>query len=150
MLPTKTRKKLEDFLMQDHGFVLDKIRQLAVEELKNKYKKAGQENHHISEKERDFYIISHNEELKRKCESLAKSAAEKIIPESNLCYLLKNIGFWSIFLVPMMYVIPTRLLEEFKKASMDEWNYDMLLAGGFSFIFLILFFIGAIFSILKK
>ena len=40
MLPTKTRKKLEDFLMQDHGFVLDKIRQLAVEELKNKYKKA--------------------------------------------------------------------------------------------------------------
>ena len=136
--------------MRDHGFVLDKIRQLAVEELKNKYKKAGQENHHISEKERDFYIISHNEELKRKCESLAKSAAEKIIPESNISYLLRNIGFWSIFLVPMLYVIPTRLLEEFKKASMDEWNYDMLLAGGFGFISLILFFIGAIYSILKK
>ena len=136
--------------MQDHGFVLDKIRQLAVEELKNKYKKAGQENHHISEKERDFYIISHNEELKRKCESLAKSAAEKIIPESNLCYLLKNIGFWSIFLVPMMYVIPTRLLEEFKKASIDEWNYDMVRAGGFGFISLFLFFIGAMFSSFKR
>lgn len=150
MLPTKTRNILEDFLMQDQGFVQDKIRQLAIEELKNKYKKAGQENHHISEKERDVYIIIHNEELKRKCKSLAKSAAEKIIPESNLCYLLKNIGFWSIFLVPMMYVIPTRLLEEFKKASMDEWNYDMLLAGGFGFISLILFFIGAIISIFKR
>ncbi|MDD6376994.1 MAG: hypothetical protein PUG27_04200 [Succinatimonas sp.] len=150
MFPSKIRKDLEDFLMQDTGFVQDKIRLLAIAELKNKYKKAGKEEHYLSEMEIDVYIVKNNNALKQKCRILANSVSEKIIPESNISYLLRNIGFWSIFLVPMMYVIPTRLLEEFKKASMDEWNYDMLLAGGFGFISLILFFIGAIISIFKR
>ena len=102
MSPNKARIRLRDYLLQQETYIHSLRQSIAKTNLQKKRAALGI-SAVVTQVDIDFYISTHYEKIE---EQLAESISDlvlKAIPDSQIIFILKNIGVLAIFLLPPLY-----------------------------------------------
>ena len=104
MSPSAQRKKLKDFLLEKTHLYDDIYSDVA----KEKFQKIS--GHLTVIPSLDEYILGHDQEISEQADKVLDELCAKIIPEKEYKYVLKEVGIFSIFLLPPIYPLVRRII----------------------------------------
>lgn len=146
MSPNKVRIRVRDYLLQQDAYVQNLRRSIAIASLQKKRAALGISSE-VTQSDVELYITTHYEEIEKEIFKAVTELVKEAIPNSQIVFILKNIGVLSIFILPPFYPLSSYICELLSQPTIE---YSKIGSAIVSIILLCCIFIASFIAFLQE